>query len=378
MSAGRATALLLAVSPAALFGGCSTASDAPYAWKLPAWAAPPRVPADNPMTQAKVNLGHYLFYDRKLSGNQSYSCASCHVQRLAFSDPRTTAIGSTGMHHPRRTPTLTNVGYATILTWANPTQRKLERQMLVPMFGEHPVELGLSGKEKLLLARLAADPRYPPMFAAVFPNGRNPITLGNVTKAIASFERTMISFDSPYDRYRYGHQPDAISASAKRGEALFFSERFDCFHCHGGINFSDSMADVRIRLVQHSFHNTGLYNVHGTGAYPPDNMGVYEITGLTKDIGAFKAPTLRNVAARAPYMHDGSVRDLDAAIDHYAAGGRTIAHGPYAGVGRLNPHKDAVIHGFTLTRRERADLIAFLRSLTDESFLTNPALANPF
>jgi cytochrome c peroxidase len=299
------------------------------------------------------------------------------MQRFAFADPRTTAIGSTGMHHPRRTPTLTNVGYLTILTWANPLQRKLEKQMLVPMFGEHPVELGLSGKEKILIARLAGDPRYPPMFGAAFPNDPNPISLGNVTKAIASFERTMTSFDSPYDRYRYGHEPNAIDASAKRGEALFFSERLDCFHCHGGIGFTDSMADARTRLFQHSFHNTGLYNVHGTGNYPPNNMGVYEITRFVKDIGAFKAPTLRNVAVRAPYMHDGSVRDLDAVLDHYAAGGRTISSGPYAGVGRLNPHKDLVIHGFTLTKRERVDLIAFLQSLTDESFLTNPALAEP-
>src|SRR5580704_989537 len=377
MIAARRAVLCLALATIAGSSACGAPAQIQYVWKLPPWAAPPLVPRDNPMTQAKVDLGHHLFYDRKLSGNQTFSCASCHMQRFAFADPRTTAIGSTGMHHPRRTPTLTNVGYLTILTWANPLQRKLEKQMLVPMFGEHPIELGLSGKEKILIARLAGDPRYPPMFGAAFPNDPNPISLGNVTKAIASFERTMISFDSPYDRYRYGHEPNAIDASAKRGEALFFSERLDCFHCHGGIGFTDSMADARTRLFQHSFHNTGLYNVHGTGNYPPNNMGVYEITRFVKDIGAFKAPTLRNVAVRAPYMHDGSVRDLDAVLDHYAAGGRTISSGPYAGVGRLNPHKDLVIHGFTLTKRERVDLIAFLQSLTDESFLTNPALAEP-
>lgn len=360
-----------------LAAGCGGTPSTAYAWSLPPWAAPPVVPADNPMSQAKVDLGHDLFYDRKLSANETFSCATCHVQRLAFADSRETAIGSTGMHHPRRTPTLTNVGYNTTLTWANPLQRRLEKQMLVPMFGEHPVELGLSGKEKVLIARLAADPRYPSMFRAAFPRESAPIKLGNVTKAIASFERTLISFDSPYDRYRYGHQANAIGASAKRGEALFFSERLDCFHCHGGINFTDSAADTRTRLFQHSFHNTGLYDVHGTGDYPPNNMGVFEITRLAKDIGAFKAPTLRNVAVRAPYMHDGSVRDLNAALDHYAAGGRTIASGPYAGNGSRNPHKDLVIHGFRLNARERADLIAFLRSLTDESFLTNPAFAEP-
>jgi cytochrome c peroxidase len=349
-----------------------------YAWNLPPWAAPPIVPADNPMTQAKVELGHYLFYETKLSGNQTFSCGSCHMQRLAFADPRITAVGSTGMHHPRRTPTLTNIGYDTVLTWANPVQRKLENQMLVPMFGERPIELGLSGKEKLLIARLERDSRYPAMFHAAFPSDTKPVTLGNVTKAIASFERTFISYNSPYDRYRYADDTRAITTSAKRGEKLFFSERLDCFHCHGGINFSDSSADTRTRLVLHSFHNTGLYNIAGTGAYPLGNQGVYEVTHRPEDIGSFKAPTLRNVAVRAPYMHDGSVKDLDAVLDHYAAGGRTIANGPYAGIGRLNKHKDVVIHGFTLTKAERADLIAFLKSLTDDSFLNNPNLGDPF
>jgi cytochrome c peroxidase len=351
---------------------------AAFQWDLPPWAAPPIVPTDEPMTNEKVALGHYLFYDRRLSGNLTYSCASCHQQRFAFADARATAIGSTGMHHPRRTPTLTNVAYYTVLTWANPLQRKLEKQMLVPMFGEHPVELGLSGKERVLLARLASDERYQQMFREAFPDESAPITVANVTKAIASFERTLISYSSPYDRYRYGHERDAITPAAKQGEKLFFSERLDCFHCHGGVNFSDSTADVRTRLFQHSFHNTGLYNLHGSGNYPADNMGVFEVTRNPNDIGAFKAPTLRNVAVRAPYMHDGSVKNLDAALDHYSAGGRTIGRGPNAGVGRLNPHKDLVIHGFRLSLAQRRDLIAFLQSLTDERFLHDPRFSDPF
>ena len=371
-------ALALIILGSLLLSCARPAASSVFAWNLPPWAAPPIVPADNPMTNEKVALGHYLFYDRRLSGNLTFSCASCHQQKLAFADTRTTALGSTGMHHPRRTPTLTNVGYYTVLTWANPLQRKLEKQMLVPMFGEHPVELGLSGKEKVLIARLDADSRYQGMFRAAFPGEPQPITLGNVTKAIASFERTLLSFSSPYDRYRYGHEQTAISPEAKRGEKLFFSERLDCFHCHGGINFSDSTADTRTRLFQRSFHNTGLYNIHGTGAYPADNMGVFEVTHDTKDIGAFKAPTLRNVAVRAPFMHDGSAKDLNAVLDHYAAGGRTIASGPNAGIGRLNPHKDLVIHGFRLGPGERRDLLAFLRSLTDEGFLNDPKFADPF
>ena len=348
-----------------------------YHWGLPPWAAPPIVPADNPMTNEKVTLGRYLFYDKRLSLNQTFSCATCHEQRFGFTDDKATAVGSTGEHHPRRASTLTNVGYNTVLTWANPLQRRLETQMLVPMFGEHPVELGLSGHEKELVARLKSDASYSGMFKAAFPEKTDPITLETITKAIASFERTMISLSSPYDRYRYGGEQNAISDSAKRGEALFFSEKLECFHCHGGINFTDSSADTRTKIFRIAYHNTGLYNIGGAGAYPPNNPGAYEFTHQSKDIGAFKVPTLRNVAVRAPYMHDGSVKDLDAALDHYSAGGRTITDGPYKGVGRLNPHKDLVLKGFTLTPQDRRDLIEFLKSLTDEGFLTNPALSDP-
>jgi cytochrome c peroxidase len=349
-----------------------------YHWNLPSWAAPPIVPADNPMSQEKVTLGRFLFYDKRLSLNQKFSCATCHQQRFGFTDDKPTAIGSTGEHHPRRASTLTNVAYNTVLTWANPLQRKLETQMLVPMFGEHPVELGLSGHEKELIARLESDSRYPAMFKAAFPDKTDAISLETITKAIASFERTMISLSSPYDRYRYGGDEHAISDSAKRGEALFFGEKLECFHCHGGINFADSSADTRTRILRVAFHNTGLYNIGTDGEYPSNNRGAYDITHESKDMGAFKAPTLRNVAVRAPYMHDGSVKDLDAALDHYSAGGRTITDGPYKGVGSLNPHKDLVLKGFKLSAQDRRDLIEFLKSLTDEGFLTNPALGDPF
>jgi cytochrome c peroxidase len=369
-------ALALALTGIALIGAGSPVVQA-YHWNIPAWAAPPIVPSDNPMSESKVLLGRYLFYDNDLSYNRTYSCATCHQQRLGFADPNVTAIGSTGEHHPRRASTLTNVGYETVLTWANPLQRKLEQQMLVPMFGERPIELGMGGHDKLLIERLTATPRYARLFAEAFPGDATPVTLGNVTKAIAAFERTLISFSSPYDRYRYGGDEHAISDSAKRGETLFFSERLQCFHCHGGVNFTDDSADTRTRLVPVSFHNTGLYNIHGTGDYPPNNTGVFDVTHDPDDMGKFKAPTLRNVAVRAPYMHDGSVATLDAALDHYRAGGRTIASGPYAGNGSLNRHKDPLIAGFTLTAQERRDLIAFLNSLTDQHFLRDPAFAKP-
>jgi cytochrome c peroxidase len=273
---------------------------------------------------------------------------------------------------------LTNVAYLTTLTWANPSLVRLEAQALVPIFGEFPVELGFAGQEDELFARLEADPTYVALFDAAYPDEPEPISLDGITKALASFQRTLLSHGSPYDRYAYGGQPDALSESALRGRDLFFSEKLECFHCHGGFNFSDSVSHEGTVFDETMFHNTGLYNLGGTGDYPPENGGLFELTGLLSDRGKFRAPTLRNIAVTAPYMHDGSVATLDEVLDHYAAGGRTIPSGPFAGVGSEHPNKSEFINGFDLTAQERADVIAFLESLTDPTFLENAALSDPW
>ena len=320
---------LFALAAAIVVLTCArAAADEGYRWALPAAMPRPVVPADNPMSEAKAELGRYLFYDKRLSANGSIACATCHQQAHAFSDPRIVPVGVTGEKHPRHAMRLANVAYMPVLTWANPTMRSLEKQALVPMFGEHPVEMGLAGREKQILATLRGDARYPAMFGAAFPGERDPISLGGITRALASFERALISFGSPYDRYRYGGERDAISPAAKRGEALFFGERIDCAHCHGGINFTDNVMHEKLRAPEIAFHNTALYNIGGTGAYPPDNRGIMELTERPEDMGKFRTPSLRNVAAGGPFMHDGSVASLAEAVDHYAAGGRTIASGP--------------------------------------------------
>jgi cytochrome c peroxidase len=329
------------------------------------------------MTAAKVELGRYLFYDTRLSVNGRQSCASCHDQSKAFTDGKARAVGATGETHPRSSMSIVNIAYTPVLTWANPNMKRLERQALVPMFGEHPVELGLSGKETEALARLKAEERYHRLFPESFPGEAEPFTIDNVTKAIAAFERTLISGDSPYDRYLNGDKR-AISLSAKRGEALFFSERLECFHCHGGFNFSQSVDHEGKAFAEIEFHNTGLYNLDGKGAFPKDNTGAYEITGRPEDMGKFRAPSLRNIAVTAPYMHDGSISTLEEVIDHYAAGGRTIRAGEYKGVGSASPHKSAFVKGFKLTAQEKRDLIAFLKSLTDEKFLRDPRFSDPW
>jgi cytochrome c peroxidase len=354
-----------------------------YQWKLPKGFPKPRVPADNPMSEAKVTVGRYLFYDKRLSGNGSQACASCHQQALAFTDGRAQGLGSTNESHTRGAMSLVNIAYSSALTWSNPSEHSLEHQALTPMFGRQPVELGLPDGAEYLWATFRIDPIYGDLMHAAFPGPNDPFTLDNVTKAIAAFERTIISADSPYDRYHYDRDDDAISESAKHGEVLFFSEQLSCFRCHGGFNFSSDATFEGSRGSGDDdgdgrFHNTGLYNVSGPTSYPEPNVGIYQYTKQPGDVGKFKAPTLRNVALTAPYMHDGSVATLNDVLDHYAAGGRTITSGPNAGDGSQNPNKDPLIRGFKLSAQDRADLIAFLQSLTDEEVIHDARFANPW
>jgi cytochrome c peroxidase len=353
-----------------------TAGATPYEWNLPLTVAEPPVPADNPITLEKVALGRYLFYDTRLSGNQTQACASCHRQAAAFTDGLTNAVGSTGEVHPRSSMSLTNVAYAPTLGWANPLLRELEQQALVPMFGERPVELGLTGLEAELFARLRADGRYRRMFAEAFPERADPITLDTIVKAIGSFGRTLISGNSRYDRFVLGLE--ALTASELRGQNNFFSEVAECHHCHNGFNFTTSVRFAGQGFEQVDFQNTGLYNIDGAGGYPPPNTGLHEITGDAADMGRFKPPTLRNIELTAPYMHDGSIATLEEAIEHYAAGGRTIAEGPYAGIGADNPYKSRFVPGFALGEEDTTDLVNFLKTLTDPDFVTDPRHADPF
>ena len=355
------------------------AATAPYPFPLPNGFPTPYVPTNNPLTTEKVALGRHLFYDKRLSGNGTAACSSCHEQARAFTDGRLVGIGSTGQSHPRNSMSLANVAYASSMTWANPVLGTLEAQARVPMFGIDPiVELGIKGSEEKVLNGLRAEPKYPALFGAAFPGGDDPFTLDNVVLALASFERTLVSGRSRFDRYQYDGDKDALTAQEKHGLELFGSETLECFHCHGGFDFTDSVVYQGIAPGDTHFHNTGLYNIGGTGAFPLNNHGLIEFTGVAKDMGKFKAPTLRNIEKTAPYMHDGSIATLEEVVEHYAAGGRTIASGPYAGVGRTNPFKSGLIASFDIPAADKEALIAFLRSLTDDAFLTDPELADPW
>lgn len=358
-----ANALAIVMVVAAL-GACDDGG-ASYEWHLPAHFPQPPIPKDNPLTAAKVALGRALFYDTRLSVNGLTSCGSCHRPELAFTDGRAVAVGTTGERHSRSAMSLVNVGYNARLTWSNPLVDSLEHQAMLPMFGEQPVEMGLSGHEQETLAKIAADPKSKAMFAAAFPNQRDPVTIENITKAIASFERTIVSTDAPFDRYMRGDQ-SALSPAAQRGMELFYSERLECFHCHGGFNFSDSTRHGEYDPTALPYHNTGLYDLDGRGSYPKGNAGAYDISGDPRDMGRFRAPTLRNIAVTAPYMHDGGIATLEGVLDHYAAGGRARS--------RLTSE---FVPGFILSPMEKADVIAFLESLTDQSVLTDPRFGPP-
>ena len=379
----------LILLPWLLGAGCgdSDAASAPgaWVWELPETVPPPRVPSDNPMSEAKVELGRFLFYDTKLSGNQTQSCGSCHQQEFAFTDTLAQAEGSTGEIHPRSSMSVANAGYAASLTWANPAVVQLEDQALVPTFGEDPVELGMAGMEDELLRRMREDPRYPEMFAEAFPHAADPISLDSITKAIASFQRALTSFNSRYDRWNE-RDTSALTESEQRGMALFFGgtteagvpDALECFHCHGGFLLSQAVDHDGSEFNQQTFINNGLYHLDSDGSYPDGNEGLYDLTHDPADKGKFKPPSLRNVAVTAPYMHDGSIATLEEVVEHYARGGRRVESGPNAGDGRDNPNKSSFLNGFEITEQEKQDLLAFLRALTDEELLSSPKFSDPF
>jgi cytochrome c peroxidase len=334
---------------AALTAVAITAFAAPsgYVWHLPPGVMPPPVPADNPMSDAKVALGRRLFYDADLSIDGTTSCGTCHEQHRAFTEGNASHPGVGGVPGKRNVMALGNVAYFTPLTWADPTLHDMETQMRVPVLGTNPVEMGMAGKEDELARRLAADDCYRRMFREAFPEDKGRIDMKTVGKALASFERTLISYDAPYDKARRGDR-SAMSEAARRGEKIFSG--LGCAACHSGVNFTDL-----------KYHAIGLYDVDGKGGYPARDRGLIEISGKASDEGAMRTPSLRNVALTGPYMHDGSRKTLaDAARGH--AGRETS--GLKAKVAALDAG-------------EMADLVAFLESLSDRSFVANPDFALP-
>ena len=373
----KRTVVAVSLSAVGLAAVCALALLGPASGVLRGY--PPIVaPADNPMSSQKVELGRWLFYDRRLSFNNTVACADCHRQEFAFSDPRQRSIGATGESTVRQAMSLTNVAYNSRYTWANDSLKTLEQQALIPLTHREPLEMGVSEDDSGVMDRFRRDRQYPRLFGAAFPDEEDAIHLTNVVKAISSFVRTIVSVNAPFDRFLAG-DADALNQSAQRGFKLFRSARLGCARCHDGFNFRMTPGHRTSKKDDSvAYHNTGLYNLQKDGSYPAGDRGLIEVTANPSDMGRYKAPTLRNVAVSAPYMHDGSIARLDEVIEHYAAGGRLIQSGPNAGDGRTNPYKSDLVTGFQVTTQEKRDVFEFLKSLTDQEFLTDRSLSSPF
>ena len=298
--------------------------------KLPGDLAPlPNVPVpkDNPQSSEKVELGKMLFFDKRLSGDHSMSCASCHAPDKGYADGKKRAIGFGGQELGRHSPTVLNAAYNTAQFWDG-RAATLEDQAKGPI--EAAGEMNLDRKE--LIKRLNGIPEYKKRFNDVF--GKDP-TFDNVAKAIAAFERTVVTTDSRFDLYMRGDK-QALTLPEKRGLSLFVSKA-SCSQCHNGVNFTDN----------------GFYTIGVTQEGPlSEDLGRYSLTQKEEDREAFKTPTLRNIALTAPYMHNGALETLEEVVEFYNQGGGTSSN-----------QSDKVIP-LELTGQEKEDLIAFLMSLT--------------
>lgn len=291
-------------------------------------------PEDNEFTQARWELGKRLFYDNVMSSDNTLNCSSCHKASLAFSDDVSLSKGVQNRSTVANAPTLANVAYHPYYTRAGGLST-LEMQVLVPVQEHNEFDFNML----LIVDRLKKDPSYVQMSQNAYGREPDPFV---ITRAISCFERSLISGNSAYDDHVNGNENEDFSSEAKRGMELFFSNKTNCSSCHSDFNFTN-----------YAFENNGLYLNYA-------DEGRFRLTGVDSDLALFKVPSLRNIALTGPYMHDGSVKTLEEVIAHYNDGGKD------------HPHKNSLIRPLHLTIQERRDLQAFLESLTDETFLSNP------
>lgn len=304
----------------------------PYSLFIPKGFPTPFIPEDNQLSDSRVALGKKLFFDNMMSRDSSLSCASCHQPQFAFSDGRQKSVGIKGRQVSRNAPTLTNVAYQPyfLLDGLNPS---LETQVKIPIHEHNEFDFHIL----LIAERMKQDSLYVSLSKDAYNSEPSPQV---IAYAIACYERTLISGNSPYDQYFYQGNKTALNDSEIRGMNLFFDDLY-CASCHGGFNFSDS------RLT-----NNGLYTNY-------TDQGRARLTKKTEDQAIFKTPTLRNIGFSAPYMHDGSFESLEQVIDHYSSGAK----------GHFN--QDPLIQPFNISQDQKQDLIAFLIALNDSSFVSN-------
>jgi cytochrome c peroxidase len=333
---------LLSVSVFVMAGCKRSVSEMPVgpavAIKVPLGLPPVPIPANNPPTAATIALGRKLFYDMRLSQDNSIACASCHSPQLDFTDGLARSRGVRGMTGVRNAPTIVNSAYLPLQFWDGRAV-SLEEQAASPI--ANPVEMNQS--HEVSVSKLAEDPGYKEMFKKAF--GSEDVTFGRVQKALASFERTVLSGNSAFDRFKYGGDKDALTPAQVRGLALFIDpHKGNCAVCH-------TIGPKYALFTDGKFHNTGE-GAGDDGVFA--DVGRFGETKVAAEKGAFMTPTLRNIANTAPYMHDGSLKTLKEVVDFYAGGGNS------------NPNLDREIHSIALSGQDRADLVEFLKSLTGE------------
>jgi cytochrome c peroxidase len=313
----------------------------PFALDIPTGFPDMIMPVDNQLTEEGISLGRKLFHDPILSADDSQSCASCHLQDFSFADPNRFSIGIDGLEGSRNATALINVGWLSHLNWDG-SAKSLEEQAFEPVV--NPVEMHNSWPQAV--TSLKNDSAYKRMFFEAF--GTLDFDSTHVVKAIAQFERTLISSNSKWDRYLRGEV--SLTQAESRGFEIFFTEKGDCFHCHSTILFTDN-----------DFHNNGL------DAFFAD-PGLYEVTNDPNDEGRFRTPTLRNAEFTAPYMHDGRFQTLEEVIDFYSEGLQYSE--------TIDPlMKNVDEGGVQLTEEEKFYLLTFLKTLSDTTFLQNSAYA---
>ncbi len=300
------------------------------------------IPTDNPLTKEKVELGKLLFFDKRLSANDTIACASCHVPSMAFTDGQPVSTGIHEQKGGRSAPTAINRVFSSAQFWDG-RAATLEEQSVGPF--ANPIEHGFKDHDELV-AKVKGIAGYQPLFERAF--GSSAITTDLIGKAIASFQRTLLSGNSAYDRFTQGNEEQALSANAQNGLRVFLGKG-QCLRCHFGFNFTDEQ-----------YHNLGV----GSNKKERD-AGRQAVTKKAEDTGAFKTPTLREIANTAPYMHDGSLATLREVVDFYDQGGLP------------NAHVDPVIKPLKLTEQEKKDLVEFMESLNGEGWNVTPPTQFP-
>ncbi|NEN23308.1 c-type cytochrome [Cryomorpha ignava] len=332
-------------------------SGTPHEFQKPYFFPEPSLPAYNPMTEEGIALGRKLFWDEQLSRNNALSCGSCHAPEHAFADNVAGSVGLYGDFTPRNSMALINLAWNNNFFWDGRVNT-LEEQIASPI--HDPIEMDMDWPTTV--SRVKQDAEYPTMFAAAF--GNDCVDTLRISYAIAQFMRTMVSANSQFDKaYYYGGLP--LSPSEIRGQELFLAEGGDpniyiggqnggdCFHCHGG---------AFVQFTDHQFHNNGLDSVF-------TDLGREGVTGIAYDRGLFKTPTLRNIALTAPYMHDGRFGTLHEVVEHYNSGGHLSQ--------TLDPLMKFPNVGLGLSEQDVDDLVSFLETLTDTSFVNNTNFGKP-